>query len=105
MLTPEARHLVKLADLDALEESARNAGDNIDVMGSFEDIFAALDKRARGSMASIVSNYSAFRKRNDSPVVLLSSRNQSAFHPCAQENAFGRRSARQQWVILCLVRP
>jgi len=52
-----------------------------------------LDKRAKGSMASIVPNYSAFGKRNDAPVALLSSRNAVSFHPCTQQNAFRRRSA------------
>ena len=47
MLTPEARHLVKVADLDALEHLARQASDKIDVSAAYEDIFDALDQRAK----------------------------------------------------------
>ena len=47
MLTPEARHLVKVADLDALEHLARQAGDEIDISATYEDVFTALDRRTK----------------------------------------------------------
>ncbi len=45
MLSPEARHLVKIADLDGLEQIARSANDEGSIAGVFEDVFAALDAR------------------------------------------------------------
>ena len=47
MLTPEARHLVKVADLDALEHLARQAGDEIDISAAYDDTLMALDQRAK----------------------------------------------------------
>lgn len=47
MLSPEARHLVKIADLDGLEAIARGSDDRAFVSGDFEEIFEALDRRTQ----------------------------------------------------------
>jgi hypothetical protein len=47
MLTPEARHLIKIADLNALEQFARQASDQIEIASIFEDVFVALDQRTQ----------------------------------------------------------
>ena len=44
-LIPEARHLVKIADLDSLESLVRTSEYSVDIAGDFEWIFGALDKR------------------------------------------------------------
>ena len=45
MLTPEARHFVKVADLDWLEQFVRQGTDLVDIASDFEAVFAGLDKR------------------------------------------------------------
>jgi len=45
MLTPEARHLVKIADLDALESRERAGIDEAEISSAYQDIFEALDCR------------------------------------------------------------
>ena len=46
MLTSEARHLVKIAALDSLEQIARQAVDPTGTAIVFEEVFEALDRRA-----------------------------------------------------------
>lgn len=46
LLSPEAQHLVKIADIDALEQVARTAGDLRKIASTFENIFEALDSRS-----------------------------------------------------------
>jgi hypothetical protein len=43
MLTPEARHLIKIGDLDALERLTQQAGDEIDISAAYEDALEALE--------------------------------------------------------------
>lgn len=47
VLTPEERHLAKVADLDALQTITLSQGDEIKVGMAFERIFAALYQRAK----------------------------------------------------------
>lgn len=46
-LTPEERHFMKLADLEALEKIALSAGDEIAVGMAYERIFGAFYQRAK----------------------------------------------------------
>jgi hypothetical protein len=46
MLTTEARHHVRIADLDALEQLALQAGDEIDISAAYEDALEALEQRS-----------------------------------------------------------
>ena len=47
MLTEEALHLVKITDLDSLEQLARQAADEIDAYAIYEEVFEALDRRIK----------------------------------------------------------
>jgi hypothetical protein len=55
MLTPEARHLVKLGNLDGLESIALRAGEDLEIAGTFEEIFEALDDRSQLSSDTVLA--------------------------------------------------
>jgi hypothetical protein len=53
-LSPEERHLVKVGDLDALEQIARAGLDEFDVAGIYERIFEAFDNRTKTSPETVL---------------------------------------------------
>jgi len=53
-LSPEERHLVKIGDLDALEQIARKAGNEMEIAGAYERISEALSARGQTDPAIIL---------------------------------------------------